>query len=197
LDWKLNRLVKDLAQAEAEAELLERTARGDSSAFGQLYDRLSGVLFSVAAKILIDQRDAEDVVQETFLQIWSQAHTFDQRLGKPLAWAVMIARNKAIDRIRSTQRRSRLIEQIMQENSSELTGTPAPDVSAGSGESSEKVRGCVKGLPAEQRQTIEMAFFAGLTHAEVATTLGQPLGTIKARIRRGMLRLRDCLEGAL
>jgi len=180
-----------------DALLLEQVAQGDQAAFSQLYDRLSGVLYSVAAKILMDPREAEDVLQDSFLQLWSQARTFDRRLGKPLGWAVMITRNKAIDRLRSSHRRSRLVEQMSQDPPPELAEALAPDDSAGSRESSDKVRVVVKQLPNDQRQAIEMAFFGGLTHGEIAAALGQPLGTIKARIRRGMLRLRDTLEGAL
>jgi RNA polymerase sigma-70 factor (ECF subfamily) len=176
-------------------ELLREIGAGDRSAFAQFYDRYSKLLFSIAFKILSDSKEAEDVLQEVFLQIWDKAGQYDSRLGKPVSWAVTLTRNKAIDHIRSSQRRTKLFEAAATE-----LAAPAEEVaneSVRDRESAALIGSAVAELPAEQRQAIELAFFRGLTQNEISETLKEPLGTIKARIRRGMLKLRDRLEGCL
>ncbi|MEO8426189.1 MAG: sigma-70 family RNA polymerase sigma factor [Verrucomicrobiota bacterium] len=184
---------QDLSEL-CERDLLTRIAQQESEALALLYDRFAGVLFSVAAAILKDPAQAEDVLQEVFFQIWERASVYDSQLGKPLSWAVTLTRNKAIDRLRSTQRRNRLIEGIMLEitNDTNLHNSVACDVVTN--ETAALVRSAMTQLPAQQREAIELAFFGGLTQLEIASALKQPLGTIKARIRRGMLQLRDALE---
>ena len=183
-----------LLRETPEAELLQRVAAGDEPAFGELYDRLAPVLFSLALRILQDAALAEDVVQEVFLQIWDRAGQYDPGLGKPLSWAATLTRNKAIDRVRAGERRNRrtaeagLDQQARQENS--IT----PDGTAHFQETAQAVRLAMGRLPAEQRRAIELAFFDGLTQTQIATELGLPLGTVKARIRRGLLQLREELE---
>ena len=182
------------AAAQADAELLARVASGDRDAFAALYDRFSKPLFSFALRIVGNPADAEDVLQEVFVQLWEKAGQFDPSQGKPFTWSVTMTRNKAIDRLRSSQRRSRLVEEA-------TLADPAMDVAEtgkviGTDEAT-RIRTAVNTLPADQRQAIEMAFFGGLTHHQIAEKISEPLGTIKARIRRGMLKLRDTLEGAL
>src|SRR5262249_3318754 len=156
------------------------------------YDQAAGMLFSTAARILGDIHEAEEVIQDVFVQIWDKAATFDPVLGTPLHWALSITRNRCIDRLRSRQRRARLLDEFQSE------AAPAQDdcpPSAGlTEEELRAVRSAVGGLPHEQRRAIEMAFFGGLTHHEIAEALREPLGTIKARIRRGMLKLREDLQ---
>ena len=180
-----------------EIELLRRISQGDRAAFSEFYHLYSTLFFSVAVKILHDQKEAEDVLQDVFVQIWEKAGSFDPRLGKPASWAMTFIRNKAIDRIRASQRRSRLVENA----TAEATPLPAAQDTANESvcgrEKAELIRTAVTGLPAEQRQAIEMAFFSGLTQNEISERLREPLGTIKARIRRGMLKLREKLEGVL
>lgn len=178
-----------------DVELLQRISQGDRAAFSEFYDLYSTLFFSVAVKILNDPKEAEDVLQDVFVQIWEKAGSFDPRLGKPSSWGMTFIRNRAIDRIRASQRRSRLVENAA------IEAAPTPPVNASANESvcgrekAELVRSAVTGLPAEQRQAIEMAFFSGLTQNEISARLREPLGTIKARIRRGMLKLREKLEG--
>ena len=180
---------------ERDVELLRRIADGDRSAFSEFYEQYSGLLFSIAVKILNDSKEAEDVLQEVFMLIWNKADAYNQLLGKPVSWAVTLTRNKAIDRVRASQRRSRLLEQATAE------AIVLPDDAASANEklhgkeNAELIRSVVAALPSDQRRAIEMAFFGGLTQEEIAKKLEEPLGTIKARIRRGMLKLRDKLEG--
>jgi RNA polymerase sigma-70 factor (ECF subfamily) len=185
----------DQNSAAIESELLRQVARGDQQAFGRLYDSLSGVLYSVVLNILGDPRLAEDVLQDAFVQIWEKAWQFDTRLGTPLSWALTLARNKAIDHLRASQRRRRLIEQLTEEQGPDPFFEASTDLQAAGRDEAAKLRRLVSDLPREQRQAIEMAFFAGLTQTEISATLNEPLGTIKARIRRGMLRLRESLDG--
>jgi RNA polymerase sigma-70 factor (ECF subfamily) len=149
-------------------------------------------------KILHDHHEAEEALQEAMTLIWERAAAYDASLGKPLSWAVTIMRNKAIDRLRSSQRKARLIAEAAPEIEANLSNdTASAQARAIAGDAASAVRCALTGLPREQRQAIELAFFGGLTHAEIAERLGEPLGTTKARIRRGMLTLRDSLEGRI
>lgn len=180
-----------------EIGLIQKVGRGDRHSFEQLYDRFSGVLFTTAYRVLNDQEAAEDVLQDVFLQIWDKAPTYDPKRGKPLSWAVTLTRNKAIDRLRSAQRRYRLQEELEQESGSvtELHMDSFEEVD--SAEKSQIVRQAVMRLSKEQRQAIELAFFSGLTQSEIAVELKQPLGTVKARIRRGMMKLKELIGNRL
>jgi RNA polymerase sigma-70 factor (ECF subfamily) len=180
---------------ERDVELLRRIAGGDRSAFASFYDQYAGLLFSIAVKVLNDARDAEDVLQEVFMQIWNRADAYDPLLGKPASWAVTITRNKAIDRIRASQRRSRLLEQATVETDVTPDHSPSANEKLHGKENAAMIRSVVAALPPEQRHAIELAFFSGLTQDEISQKLQEPLGTIKARIRRGMLKLREKLEG--
>ena len=152
------------------------------------------MLFGLAVKILNNATTAEDVLQEVFVQIWEKAPTYDPQLGKPLTWAVTLTRNRAIDRLRATQRGQKLVEAATQEQQVAEEFSGASDEALVSREMAQHIRGALSGLPADQRQAIELAFFSGLTQTEIATALNAPLGTVKARIRRGMLQLRDSLQ---
>ena len=130
--------------------------------------------------------------------IWERARDYDTALGKPFSWAVTITRNKAIDRLRSTQRKFRLLAEAAPEIEEDYSRADASGlVRTMAGDTATAVRDALARLPREQRQTIELAFFGGLTHTEISEKLGEPLGTTKARIRRGMLTLRDSLEGRI
>jgi RNA polymerase sigma-70 factor (ECF subfamily) len=180
---------------EEEVALLKAIGSRDRDSFARLYDRYSAILFSISVRVVNDTELAEDVVQDVFFQIWEKAATYDPGRGKPLTWAITLTRNKSIDRLRSVQRRYRLHDEVKEET--KTTAAVADFESARKLEYREKreiIRNAVRQLSKEQRQAIEMAFFSGLTQNEVAEQLGQPLGTIKARIRRGMMKLRDLLE---
>jgi RNA polymerase sigma-70 factor (ECF subfamily) len=179
---------------ESQAQLLQRIAAQDRQALTEFYEQTVTVLFSTAVRILGDAHEAEDVVQDVFVQIWNKAATFDAALGAPFHWALGIARNRAIDRLRARQRRGRMLEEVTQETEANpASATVHHDVGL-SEEELANVRSAVKNLPTDQRQAIELAFFGGLTHAEIATELKEPLGTVKARIRRGMLKLKENLQ---
>ena len=177
-----------------DAEVIRRIRTGDRAAFLEFYDRYAPLLLSVAARILSDRREAEDVLQDVFTQIWHKSSGYDAALGTLSSWAVTLTRNKAIDRIRSSTRRRRLMEEIAisAEQTGEASVASANELLHGR-ERAQRIRAALAGLPVEQRQVIELAFFAGLSQSEIAARLEQPLGTVKARIRRGMLKLREQL----
>jgi len=179
-----------------DIELLRRMVEGDSGALGEFYDRHAGVLFGLICRILDDVKEAEDVLQDVLLLIWDKAASFDAVQGRPLAWAVTLARHKAIDRLRATQRRrARFVADTDSEGVQDLPALqPSPPETARVHEQGELMRTALARLPSDQRRAIELAFFDGLTPTEVAATLNEPLGTVKARIRRGMLKLRAELE---
>ena len=183
------------AAEESQTELLRRVAARDHAALAELYDTLGGVLFSTAVRILGDPREAEEVIQDVFVQIWNRAASFDGTLGAPFHWTLGITRNRCIDYLRSRQRRSRLLNEATTET--EILSIPASSASAHeslSGEELARVRAAVRDLPPDQQQAIELAFFGGMTHQEIAETLYEPLGTVKARIRRGMMKLKESLK---
>ena len=182
------------ADRQIDAQLLGRIASGDEAAFGALYDRFSPGLYSFVLRMTHDEAEAQDVLQEGFAHIWRRASTYDPVRSSPFTWAVMILRNKAIDRMRVRQRQERTLEKA----TVEFSHFPEADESA-AGEPERRdqgmlVRSALTQIPTDQKQAVEMAFFSGLTHEEIAERLGTPLGTIKARIRRGLLKLRDFLK---
>ncbi|MBI5386904.1 MAG: sigma-70 family RNA polymerase sigma factor [Verrucomicrobia bacterium] len=187
----------ELLPSDADAELLRAVARGDEAALSQLYDRLARILLSVAVRILRDPAAAEDVLQDVFVLIWEKAATYDPRLGKPLTWAVTLTRNKSVDRLRAAQRAGRFVEAATAEMEGDGVVAPAAGEELLSEETASLVRSALMQLPAEQRQAIELAFFGGLTQTEIAAVLRAPLGTVKARIRRGLVQMREALEGCL
>ncbi len=186
------------SENELEAQLIARIADGDESAFVALYERFAGSLYAMAQRILHDTKEAEDVLQEGFTYIWRKAPTFDPNRSSPFAWAVMVTRNKAIDRLRARQRLEKLRGKVMDEGEYLYHDSISAADESAIRDRARFVRSALRNLPEEQRQSVELAFFGGFTHEQIAERLGTPLGTIKARIRRGLLRLRDCLkEGGL
>ncbi len=182
----------------SDTELLLQTGKGDDESLRKLYARFAGVLFSTAYRVLNNVKDAEEVVQEAFVQIWEKAALYDVRRGKPLTWAMTLTRNKAIDRLRRVQRRQRLQEEIATEAAvwDRTVERDSSDLAAAH-DTHKVVRSAVIQLSPDQRRAIELAFFSGLTQHEVAERLGEPLGTVKARIRRGMMKLRHAIEPKL
>ncbi len=178
--------------AALDAALLARVAQGDQTAFAAFYDRLSGLMVATARRVVGDAAEAEDVVHDVFVSIWEKAGNFDPARGSPAAWAVTLVRNRAIDRVRSRQRRGEILAESAPGDLGyhEPGGDDAP-LAADLAERSKVVRSALSDLPAEQRRALELAFFSGLTHEQIARRLASPLGTVKARIRRGLLSLRD------
>jgi len=184
------------ADFELEARLMRSIGCGDKRAFEELYDRFSGILFSTAFRVVSSPEAAEDVLQEVFLQIWEKAPLYNDARGKPLTWAVTLTRNKAIDRLRSMQRRGKLHDDLKHESHAAEQYDDRDSFSAVDGaEKGVLVREALRKISDEQRAALEMAFFRGMTQLEIAEELQEPLGTVKARIRRGMLRLRGLLDG--
>jgi RNA polymerase sigma-70 factor (ECF subfamily) len=179
------------------SDLVKLAATGDEAAFRILYSRLAPTLYGMAVRMMNDAKEAEDVLQEGFTYIWRRASGFDPSRSSAYAWAVMIVRNKAIDKLRSRQRNERLREKLTSEAG---FFAEQDDFSAQEPLSRERhvqVREALKQIAPEQRQAVELSFFSGLTHQQIADQLGTPLGTIKARIRRGLLRLRDSFQDAV
>ena len=178
--------------------LLKRIAEKDSASFQAFYRKYGGLLFTAISNVLNDHHDAEDVMQEVLVQTWNKAHLYEPRKGKPLTWLTTMARNRAIDRIRSKQRRSRLNDDFENENRPEQFEFEASSAEIMEvKERSRVVRRAVAKLTPDQREAIKLAYFQGLTQAEVAEQLHEPLGTVKARIRRGVNRLEGLVKPKL
>ena len=179
---------------EIELALLARIAKRDRVAFEELYARYVNILYATAMKFLKEDADAQDVVQDVFIQIWDKAKLYDPGKGKPLTWALTLTRNRSIDRIRAIQRRTRLRDDFEKETvADESTGVREALSGVDASEKVQILRDAVGRLSAEQRRVIELAFFRGLTQSEIAVSLGQPLGTVKARARRGLMKLKEIL----
>ena len=177
-----------------ELDLLARVAKRERAAFEQLYARYSNILYATAMKFLKQDADAQDVVQDVFIQIWDKAKLYDPTKGKPLTWALTMTRNRSIDRIRAIQRRTRLRDDFENETvADESAGVREALSEVDASEKSQILRDAVGRLSPEQRKVIELAFFGGLTQSEVADRLGEPLGTVKARARRGLMKLKESL----
>jgi RNA polymerase sigma-70 factor, ECF subfamily len=177
-----------------ELDLLARIARRERAAFEELYTRYSNILYATAMKFLKQDADAQDVVQDVFIQIWDKAKLYDPAKGKPLTWALTLTRNRSIDRIRAIQRRSRLRDDFEQESTvDESTGVREALFEVDASEKGQILRDAVGQLSTQQRRVIELAFFGGLTQSEIAEKLGEPLGTVKARARRGLMKLKEIL----
>jgi len=189
----------ETAQQADDRAIIARIARGEEAAFGALYDRLSGPLYSLAYKMLGDASEAQDALQDVCLQLWRRAASYDPTKSSVFSWAVLITRGRVIDRLRSRSRRLRIIAGSTDDETSPSEPVDASTSATGaetvaSHEQATRVRQVLANLPADQRAAIELAFFTDLTHQQVAERLGEPLGTIKARIRRGMLKLRERLS---
>jgi RNA polymerase sigma-70 factor, ECF subfamily len=186
------------AQQMLDQEMIARIGRRDQSAFSALYDRLSGPLYSLAMKMLGDPAEAQDALQDVFLQIWSRARTYDPEQSSVFSWTVLLTRSRVIDRLRARGRRSRVVVASTEDSSTTVAGDASTVESAADtaekNDEAARVRYVLNNLPSEQREAIELAFFEHLSHHEIAARLGQPLGTVKARIRRGLLKLRERLN---
>ena len=182
-------------QSLGDGELMERVVRREERAFSELYRRLSRGLYSVIFEMIREQKDAEDVLQETFIQLWKRAETYDSSRSSLFTWSVMIARHRAIDRLRILGRRHRDASVVAEEFESrpQAEFVSGADVAAQKDERS-RVLAALAQLPQEQRSALECAFFGGLTHEEISEKFSAPLGTIKARIRRGLMALREVLR---
>lgn len=182
-------------ELEETRRLFRLVAAQDREAFSALHQRFSGLVFSTVLQVLHNPHDAEEVVQEVFAQLWKKAAMYSEERGKPITWLTTLARNRAIDRFRSRDRRQRLYDGYQQEPEIyKGWQAPSPSGEVETGELAARVRSAVMQLSPDQRQVIQMACLEGLTQAEIAERTGAPLGTVKARIRRGLGKLRGMIK---
>ena len=176
-------MVRAVSKANwSDAELLWAIRSGDEPAMEHLYDRHSSIVYSVALRVLGDTGSAEDIVQEVFMQLWRNPKVFDATRGSLPGWLAVITRNRAIDSLRKRRPETDISSVIV---------SVEPDLSGAEwGHAVEKIRGALGSMPPQQRSALEMSFFQGLTHNEIAQKTGEPLGTIKTRIRAGLMALR-------
>ncbi len=186
----------DPGRADGDRELMRQFMSGGDQGFSIFYRQFAPGLLSIAYRIVQDQKEAEDALQDAFVQMWKNTSTYDSTRSSLFTWAVMITRNKAIDRIRSRQRRHRTIENFTEEMAAAATAESGEqaDTAVTQREERGRIRAALSRLPEAQREVIDLAFFGGMTQAEVAAKLNTPLGTVKARIRRGLIALRDALH---
>lgn len=173
----------------SDSELLHSVSGGDERALAVIYDRYRLILFGLILRILHDRQEAEDVLQEAFLQVWRRAADFDESRGRAFTWLVTIVRSRALDRLRALGSRAKLADEVVAHS--------IPDNAAQEALRSERgaiVRRALAELPEAQRQTLFLAYFEGLTQSEIAERLGDPVGTVKTRIRSGLMKLRDLLR---
>lgn len=184
------------SSSTVEPDLVARVAGGDQAAFEQLYEQSSPLLFTLVSRIVGNEGDAADLLQEVYLEAWRKASNYDRARGTPMAWLVTLARSRAIDRVRALGSRGKGV-------TASLDDTPASDLVASNADAMEiraanerqaLVWAALKALPPAQRQALELAYYEGLTHAEISERLNVPMGTIKTRIRLAMEKLRDGLQ---
>ena len=187
--------VPNQTAAEARAALaadLAEVARGDRRAFAAVYDRTSAKLFGVCLRILGNRSEAEDALQEAYVNVWRNAARFDAAKASPISWLAALARNKAIDRLRN--RASRPQETIGDEVMAMADPAPSAWALASDAQDRQRLAGCIGELDERHGAAIRSAFFGGLTYVELATREAVPLGTMKSWIRRGLQRLKECIE---
>ena len=181
---------------ENDARLLRGIANGDRDCFRQLHDRYEGLLFTTIFKVLNDRQDSEEVLQETMFNLWRKASLYVSGRGRPVTWLASMARNRAIDRLRSKQRRARLRDALEEDPTGVSLSEPPINgrMAADRRDQCRQVRQAVVELTPVQREAVELSYFHGMTQQEIADRLGEPIGTVKARIRRGIRRLRTIYE---
>ncbi|MBI1786729.1 MAG: sigma-70 family RNA polymerase sigma factor [Acidobacteria bacterium] len=176
-------------------ECVQRAASGDQSGLAALYDQSSPLVFAIAVRILMDRADAEEVTVDVYSQVWRHAGSFDRRRGSVVSWLMMLARSRALDRLRTRASRARRegpglagVRMVSPENN--------PEEAAVVDQTRQRMAVALAALAPEQREVIELAYYSGYSHSQMAERLGQPVGTVKTRIRLGMMKLRAALETA-
>lgn len=181
------------ARIHEQVALIRRVADGEERALSSLYDATSRLLYGLLLRMLNDTGAAEEVLLDVYTQVWRQAAQYDPRRGTPLGWLTTIARSRAIDRLRAGRSKEGRHESL--DLSVQTATTENLEEAMTMRETQRTVRAALGTLPPEQREAIELAYYAGLSHSEIAAETGQPLGTVKTRIRLGMVRLREALKG--
>jgi RNA polymerase sigma-70 factor (ECF subfamily) len=179
------------ATPDVSVRLLGEIARGDRDAFGRFYDLHAALVHTFALRVLRERGEAEEVVQDVFVQVWRQADTYSADRGTPEAWLLTMTRSRGIDKLRSRRRRDEMVRPA--ENPDRMPEPAAAESVAGPAEARATLGGALADLPANQRSVLELAYFDGLTQSEIAARLGEPLGTVKTRMRSGLERLRSAL----
>ena len=179
-------------QPEDDVKLLKAIAARDEAALAQLYDRYRTILFGLLMRILNNREEAEDVLQEVFLQVWRKAADFDENRGRPFTWLVTLGRSRGIDRLRTLAARDRVAEAGAREAVEDFSDAATDTFKS---EQRGLVNQALAQLPDEQKRPLMLAYFDGLTQSEIATRLGAPLGTVKTRMRTGLMNLREQLAG--
>lgn len=194
-----NRTVRNSAESEPpdDQSLMQRVRQGDEQALSQLYDRYAATVMGIALKIVQQREQAEEITQEAFWRVWQRASTFDTARGNLAPWLFGIARNLSIDELRRRRARPQPVYEDPERPVLAELADDSVDVamSAALAEQRTVVRTAMQELSADQREALELAYFSGMTQREIAEHLGNPLGTIKTRIRLGLLKLRDLLQG--
>jgi len=179
-------------QDQLLVNLIADVAQGNEQALGRLYDQTSSHVYGLAFRVLNDPTLAEEVTMDVYMQVWRQAREFDQKRGKPIVWLTVLVRSRAIDRLRSGRK-----ERESQQSMDTIENAPAtkanPEESSVYSEQRRVLQQALASLTFEQRKVIEMAYLGGLTHREIAAQIGEPLGTVKTRVRLGMIKLRNIL----
>ena len=180
----------------SDAALMERLAHQDTSALESLYDRYSRAVYGLVFRIAQQAATAEEIVQDVFLQLWRNAHLYRSSRGRLESWLFTIARNRTLDHMRLKREKQRRREDSLELHPAAFVA-PNPESIVDQKRRAESVRTLIQSLSVQQQKAIELAFFEGMTHSEIARTLEEPLGTVKSWIRGGLLRLREALEEAL
>ena len=176
--------------------LLARVVKGDQQAFSQLYDHSSTLLFTLAVRILGNHKEAAELLQDVYLEVWRKVSRYDVGRGTPIAWLVTLTKSRAIDRLRARASRGNQAATSLEDGTAPPVADPGPRPLETQADQDLciAVKAAVAGLPLAQQQAIELAYYEGLSYAEIAARLNQPLGTVKTRIKLGMSKLRDGLQ---
>jgi RNA polymerase sigma-70 factor (ECF subfamily) len=189
-------LAPDSGEVSPDATLVSQLLRQDVNAFEQLYDRHSRQVYALVLRILQQASTAEEVVQDVFLQLWRNAAAYDAERGPFVPWLLTLARNRALDQLRLKSERQRRREEQTDELPPVASAAPEFEKELDERRRAERVRALMGGLIPQQKRAIELAYFEGLSHSEIAGKLGEPLGTVKSWIRNGLLRLKEGLQTA-
>ena len=177
---------------DPSVRLIPEIARGDRDAFARFYDLHAALVHTFALRLLRERGEAEEVVQDVFMQAWRQAESYSRERGTPEAWLITMTRSRSIDKLRSRRRRDEMVRPV--ESPDRLAEPVVLESASGPAEARATLGGALSDLPVTQRSVLELAYFDGLTQSEIAARLGEPLGTVKTRMRSGLERLRGVLS---